>query len=80
MSNREEVAHFTEEIPHNYGAMSLTQGAPSSAGGGVNCKPLDALNIKEKITAMKIDVEGMEHKVLEGAHKLINKNRPIICA
>ena len=34
VSNREEVAHFTEEIPHNYGAMSLTQGAPSSAGGG----------------------------------------------
>lgn len=24
VSNREEVAHFTEEIPHNYGAMSLT--------------------------------------------------------
>lgn len=29
---------------------------------------------------MKIDVEGMEHKVLEGARKLINKNRPIIYA
>lgn len=34
VSNREEVAHFAEEIPYNYGAMSLTQGAPSSAGGG----------------------------------------------
>ncbi|MCI5968529.1 FkbM family methyltransferase [Helicobacter sp.] len=79
VSNCEEVAHFANEIPHNFGAMSLTQGE-SCGGGGIICKPLDALNLKEKITAMKIDVEGMEHKVLEGARKLIAKNRPLIYA
>ena len=36
VSDKEEIAHFATEIPHNYGAMSLTQGAPSSAGGGGN--------------------------------------------
>ncbi|TLD83503.1 FkbM family methyltransferase [Helicobacter sp. MIT 11-5569] len=78
VSNREEMAYFATEIPHNFGAMSLTQG--NTAGGGIICKPLDSLKIKEKVVAMKIDVEGMEHKVLDGARKLIAKNRPIIYA
>ncbi|MCI5968560.1 FkbM family methyltransferase [Helicobacter sp.] len=44
----------------------------------VNCKTLDGLNIKEKVALIKIDVEGMEHKVIGGGAKLIEKNRPII--
>ena len=49
-------------------------------GGGIICKSLDSLNLKEKVMVMKIDVEGMEHKVLDGARKLITKNRPLIYA
>ena len=33
VSNCEEIAHFANEIPHNFGAMSLTQGEYSAGGG-----------------------------------------------
>ena len=36
------------------------------------------LNIEEKIKLIKIDCEGHEFKVLEGAKKIIEKSRPII--
>ncbi len=40
--------------------------------------PLDSLKIKEKISFIKIDVEGFEPGVLMGAKKLIKKNLPIV--
>jgi len=44
----------------------------------VDTVPLDQLMQDEEITFLKIDVEGMEKKVLEGAKNEIIKNRPII--
>lgn len=41
-------------------------------------KPLDSINIKEKISFIKIDVEGMEMEVLKGGKKLIAKNHPVM--
>ena len=39
VSDKDEIAHFAQEIPWNFGAMSLTQGEPSAGGGGVFVGP-----------------------------------------
>lgn len=39
---------------------------------------IDDLNIREKISFIKIDCEGHETEVLYGAIKLIKKNKPIL--
>ena len=41
-------------------------------------KRLDDVNIKEKVDFVKIDVEGQEVKVIEGAKKFLAKNKPLI--
>lgn len=46
--------------------------------GNIDVKTVDSLDIEEKIDFIKIDVEGHEIKVLEGARKTIEKNKPVI--
>lgn len=46
----------------------------------IKLKTIDSFNIQEKISLIKIDIEGMEPFALRGAKNLINKNRPIIYA
>lgn len=46
VSNCEEIAHFANEIPHNFGAMSLTQGEFS--GGGNHLQTLRRPKFKRK--------------------------------
>ena len=58
----------------NIGGTSLEEGT-----GSLILKRLDDVAInQEHINFMKIDVEGMELKLLRGAEKTINKYRPII--
>ena len=44
----------------------------------VMCMPLDDIVIESNIKFIKIDVQGFEKMVLEGAIKTINKNRPVM--
>lgn len=44
----------------------------------VQIKTLDSLQIKKKITFIKLDVENSEFKFLKGGKKLITKNMPVI--
>ena len=44
----------------------------------VNVKKLDNLQFENPISFIKIDVEGHEIEVIEGAIKTINKNKPIL--
>ncbi|MDE7196640.1 MAG: FkbM family methyltransferase, partial [Helicobacter sp.] len=74
ISDKEERANFAAEIPTNFGAMRLQQ----TQDGGIVCHSLDSFNFSEPIKMIKIDVEGMEDKVLRGAQNLIEKNRPIL--
>lgn len=46
--------------------------------GQFEAVPLDSLHFDKSVDFMKIDVEGMEYKVLQGAAKLIEKDKPII--
>jgi FkbM family methyltransferase len=64
-----ELAH-----EHNLGAARLSD----SAGGELEVRPLDEMLKGEKVDFMKIDVEGMEFDVLEGANELIAVNKPML--
>lgn len=41
-------------------------------------KPLDSFKIADKISFIKIDVEGMEIEVLEGGRRLISRDHPVL--
>lgn len=46
-------------------------------GNKIDCVRLDDF-IKEQVDLIKIDVQGFEPKVIEGAKKIIKKDRPIL--
>ena len=82
VSDKEEKAYYAKETPWNFGGMSLSI-IDENSDENVNfieCKSIDSLDIQDEIALVKIDVEGMEAKVLRGMKKLIEKNRPIIYA
>jgi FkbM family methyltransferase len=49
-----------------------------SEKGQTRVLPLDEMKIKEKIDFIKIDTEGFEDKVLNGAKKTIEDDKPIV--
>lgn len=52
-----------------------------SSGDIIEVSPLDSLSLSseiDRINWMKLDVEGAEVEIIEGAHELINKFRPKI--
>ena len=78
------AAHKTMSIPNinyaapvlnNFGGISLADG--DSSGVLVQVAPLDELiGDLPKVDLIKIDVEGMEYDVIQGAIKTINRHRP----
>ncbi|MEK8031849.1 FkbM family methyltransferase [Ideonella sp. DXS29W] len=67
------TASFEADKPDNLGAQSLAIGA-----GTIQVARLDDLQVAHPVRAMKIDVEGMEIDVLEGAAGLIATDRPML--
>lgn len=63
-------------VPSASGYSSLIQGA-NSVTITVPLRRLDDL-VKERVSTMKIDVEGAELGVLRGAERLIQESRPLI--
>ena len=72
LSDKDGTASIGHLDPGNIGGTDLIE-----SGGDMVIKTLDDFNIP-KVTFMKIDVEGMEIKMLEGAIKTIKRNRPVI--
>ena len=68
---RTKIAQFHEI---NIGGTSFKK----QEDGDYEFKPLDSLELKEKIDLIKIDVEGAEMEVLRGGIETIKKNKPII--
>lgn len=65
-------AGATMRTPGSTGTFTLTE------GNDFEIKTLDTLNDLPAPQLIKIDVEGMEPHVLQGAEKVIRKHRPII--
>ena len=62
----------------NFGGLSLSEDLESSSNTyQVEISTIDVLDFK-KIDLIKIDVEGMERKVLDGAVKSIRRHKPVI--
>lgn len=59
----------------NTGASSLQT---SRAGGSISIVALDDLTWERPVDLLKIDVEGMELEVLDGALGIIRRDRPVI--
>ncbi|EOH7268516.1 TPA: FkbM family methyltransferase [Campylobacter jejuni] len=76
ISDVKEMAYFDKEYDWNYGGMRLT--IDNNKKNGIQCIPLDNMHFDKQVLILKIDVEGMELKVLKGAIKTICKYRPLI--
>lgn len=66
-------AVFRESIEENLGAQSLLVGE-----GEIEIRTLDEFAFDKPVSAIKIDVEGMEYPVLQGGRQLIERDRPIL--
>ena len=70
-----EVNHKPIELYKNYGLITA-YGENGRDRFDVECSPLD--DLVDKVDILKIDVEGMELRVLEGAKRIITECKPII--
>ena len=68
-------ARIAVEVPGNLGALALT---PSDGEGDFEIVSLDGQSFPERVRLVKIDVEGMETDVLQGALGLIEHDRPYL--
>ncbi|MCI8900952.1 MAG: FkbM family methyltransferase [Lachnospiraceae bacterium] len=66
--NKEEKLYFTEELT---GSRVEKEGAVV-----VNGLDIDSIVKEDRVTYIKMDIEGSELKALEGAKKVIQRNRP----
>ncbi len=62
---------------YNLRNVGLTSFTPNE-NGNFKLKKLDEIDIPEKIDLMKVDVEGAEVQMLQGAVETIKRNKPVI--
>lgn len=65
------------ERENNFGGLSLAPSAGTTPGERVRLTPLDSLELP-RLDLLKIDVEGMELSVLEGASQTLQRCKPAI--
>ena len=70
---RSGLAGFAEARPDNLGAQRLIADT-----GDIRVIALDKAKLGKPVRMIKIDVEGVEAAVLEGARKIIARDRPIL--
>lgn len=75
LGSQEATASFECHNPQNLGAQRLRV---SNDDGGIEVTTLDSMELDRKVKLIKIDVEGMELDVLEGAQTTLTKDLPVI--
>lgn len=80
LSNEKNSLKMRENATNYGGSTAVFEGGEGVAEVEITVKiGDDVLLNKEHIGFIKIDVEGMEHAVLQGIKRTIDKHRPIIC-
>lgn len=76
---RHAIGNFQNKKIEMNPATELSEGSTSIGSGGdlVTMITLDSINLSN-VSLIKIDVEGFENEVLDGAKQTIMKNRPVI--
>ena len=74
-NNSFDIKYIKNKIKENYPDIYNQFNFKSQS---LKLKKFDTLNFKFRACFVKIDVEGLDHKVLEGMIKYINKNKPIM--
>ena len=74
-NNSFDKKYIQNKLYENYGSLSKKFKIKSKI---LKLKKFDDLKLKDEICFIKIDVEGLDHLVLDGMKKLINKSLPII--
>lgn len=67
------LARFEKDLPANLGAQRLELGS-----GEIEVVALDSTAFAQPVKLLKIDVEGMEIDVLEGARALVERDHPML--
>ncbi len=74
LGNEEKEGIIYSESENRGGASIINH--TSQKGMAIKVKRFDDLNISEKISVIKIDVEGFEFEVLKGAKNTIKRHKP----
>jgi len=82
IADKEADGILSPENPKDAGTMTILWPEEKKDGVKVKIRPLDSFikQIDEDVKLIKIDTEGCEVSVLEGAKKIIKKYYPVICA
>lgn len=72
--HQDEVLNLSQNIENNSGTYQVTEDGSVSTQG----KKIDDLIGDRNVSLLKIDVEGSEEQVLQGAQEVIARNRPMI--
>jgi FkbM family methyltransferase len=76
LSNKTDMVDFYETPENRFGSRFDANSSKKLVANKVNVMKMD--DVIEQATIVKIDVEGHERKVIEGAKSLIQKQRPSI--
>ena len=77
LGERACLTHFASVNPKNYGAARVTGCDNVPSTDAVETRTIDSFDI-QRVDFMKIDVEGSELRVLEGALKTIARHKPVL--
>lgn len=69
---------ITEYPSHDPGANGRWEGRVELGHGSIRVRPLDSFAFLGKVALLKVDVEGMDAKVLRGAAGTIGHHKPVV--
>lgn len=81
VSDESGTVHMTAPDRQNSGATHISGRRPGenpNIGSPVNCTTLDLLLSGVEVAVIKLDVEGYEQQVIEGAEAIISEKRPVV--